>query len=62
MDPSFSKLSQVIHEEKLQAAARERHFRTAGIAEEKTNIITRRSIKWILFLVMLAILALGGLL
>jgi hypothetical protein len=53
MDPSFSRLCQVIHEERLQAAAKERHFRNVGIPEEETELITPRSIKWVALLVIL---------
>jgi hypothetical protein len=55
MDPSFSQLSRVVHEERLQAAAKERHFRNVGIPEDEPRIITRRSIKWVVILVMLAL-------
>ena len=60
MDPSFLQLSRTVHQEKLQAAAKEQHFRNVATPGEETRIVTRRSIKWIVLLVMLAMLALNG--
>jgi hypothetical protein len=60
MDPSFSQLSRVVHQERLEAAEKYRRFNDASAPGEEISLITKRSLKWVALLVMVAILALNG--
>ena len=60
MDPSFSQLSRVVHQERLEAAEQYRRFNDASAPGEETILITKRSLKWVALLVTVAMLALNG--
>ena len=56
MDPSFLQLSRTVHQEKLQAAAKEQRFIKAAISGDKPRPIINRSAKWLVLLIILTTL------